>query len=395
MKKSVLFIYPAMVIGGSTTALLSLMNSMDPEKYEIDLQLFRNEGPLLDVIPDHVNLLPAAELHKGISGKLIKLCKLCLSSYAYRFLWRKCSRHYADAVQIEFQARANSRKSAKTYDYAISFLEHWSNWYLAYRIDAKKKYAWIHSTFSNTTGDPDSELPWMKKVDKIIFVTKTCQQEFVAILPQMAEKAVAIENIMDSRIILNRSLQTPDHDQAYRIFADSKAFRIVTVCRLTIPVKGLDRIVRAASQLKAEGYEFLWYIVGDGEDEEKLKNMISKADVADCLVPIGKRMNPYPFVAAADIMCMPSRHEGKPIAVTESMVLGTPPVVTAYLAAHEQIKNGEEGIIVENADDSIVTCVRDCINDRKILDDMRTVLRSREYGNSSYVNQIEQLLFFD
>ena len=74
MKRKILFIYPAMIIGGSTTSLLSLLNSLDAEKYEVDLQLFRNRGPLLDAIPEHVNLLPEAQLHKGALGKLCKLC---------------------------------------------------------------------------------------------------------------------------------------------------------------------------------------------------------------------------------------------------------------------------------------------------------------------------------
>ena len=190
-------------------------------------------------------------------------------------------------------------------------------------------------------------------MDKIVFVTDPCREAFAEVLPQMAQKAVTIENILDGGIVRNRSLQIDEQDEAYRRFAASKAFKIITVCRLRIPVKGLDRIVAAAAQLKAQGYDFLWYLIGDGEDGENLRKMIAGADVADCVMPIGRRMNPYPFVAAADIMCMPSRYEGKPIAVTESMILGVPPVVTNYLAAHEQIEQGVEGIIAENSDDSI------------------------------------------
>lgn len=51
-----------MILGGSTTSLLSLMNGLDPTKYQIDLQLQNNSSPLLNDIPKHVHLLPEDHL---------------------------------------------------------------------------------------------------------------------------------------------------------------------------------------------------------------------------------------------------------------------------------------------------------------------------------------------
>lgn len=393
MKKKILFVYPSMMIGGSTTALLSMLNCLDPEKYEIDLQLFRNQGPLLDMIPGHVNLLPDAELYKGTKGRLVKLCKFLFKGYAFRYLWKKCRKADTKSVLAAFQSKELSKKNEKVYDYAIGGLEGWSDWYLAFGTKATKKYGWLHSTYANITSEPTSELPWMERVDKIVFVTDPCRTAFNETLPQMAEKSITIENITDSEIIRKRSLQIDENDTDYRKFAESGAFKIITVCRLTISVKGLDRIVNAAKELKTQGHRFLWYIIGDGEDKAKLLELIKIADVGDCVVPIGKRMNPYPFMAAADIMCMPSRYEGKPMTVTESMILGTPPVVTAYLSAHEQIQNGVEGIVAENRDDTIGSCVHRCMCDVQFLKNMRAYLQSREYGNAAHIEQIEEKLF--
>ena len=393
MKKKLLFIYHSMIIGGSTTALLSLLNNLDPDKYEVDLQLFRNQGPLLNAIPDHVKLLPEAERYKGIKGRLAKLCKFIFSGHAFRFLWHKCRGGNARAELSAFQSQTLSRKNKKEYDYAIGFLEGWSDWYLAFGTKAKKKYAWLHSTYANITKEPTSELPWMELVDNIVFVTDSCREAFCETLPQMAEKSVTVENITDSEIIRKRSLQIDKNDADYQTFATSEKFKIITVCRITIQVKGLDRIVHAAKVLKEKGYAFLWYIVGDGEDKEELQAMINSAEVGDCLMLIGKRMNPYPFMAAADIMCMPSRYEGKPIVVTESMILGVPPVVTEYLSAREQIKNATEGIVVENRNDSAVDGVLRCLQSKELLDSMKQHLRTHEYGNADYLLDVEKKLF--
>lgn len=393
MKKKLLFIYHSMIIGGSTTALLPLLNGLDPEKYEIDLQLFRNKGPLLDVIPEHVNLLPEAEAHKGKMGRLVKLCKFFSGGYAFRVISRKIRNGDTKAVLAAFQSKELSRKNTTQYDYAIGFLEGWSDWYLAYGTKAKKKYAWLHSTYANITAEPTSELPWMEQVDKIIFVTDPCRDAFKETLPQMAEKAITVENITDSQIIRKRSLQADKTDADYCRFLESDCFKIVTVCRLSMQVKGLDRIVNAAKALKAKGYSFLWYIIGDGEDKATLLEQIRIEDVGDCVVPIGKRMNPYPFMAAADIMCMPSRYEGKPMTVTESMILGVPPVVTEYLSAHEQIATEIDGLVLENRDDSVAAGVLRCLQDKELLDSMRKYLQTHEYDNMDYLPEIEKKLF--
>ncbi len=49
-----------MMLGGSTTSLLSLLNTIDYDRYDVDLILYKNEGEYLNDIPKQVNLLPQA-----------------------------------------------------------------------------------------------------------------------------------------------------------------------------------------------------------------------------------------------------------------------------------------------------------------------------------------------
>lgn len=397
MKKNVLFVYPSMLMGGSTTALLSLLNSMDAKKYNIDLQLFRKEGPLIDLIPAHVNVLEPAELHTGFVGRIIKNTKFLFLGYAFKAAWKgmtgNSKKIISSGVALDFQAKILSKKNKKQYDYAIGYLEGWSDRYLAFSVNADKKYAWLHSTFANITTEPREELAWMNEVDKIVFVTDACRDDFSKAMPMMAEKAITIKNIVDSDIIRKRSLALDIDDEAYTFFRESKAFKIITVCRLTIDVKGLDRVVSCAKSLKERKIDFVWYIVGDGEDREALISMINDSGVQDVVIPIGKRLNPYPFIAAADIMCMPSRYEGKPIVITESMILGVPPVVTEYLSAREQINDGVDGIVVVNEDDAIIGTISNIIEDRTELLSMKKELASKDYGNSGYIIETEEKMF--
>lgn len=396
-KKNLLFIYPAMMIGGSTTALLSLLNKLDPQKYNIDLQLFRNQGPLIDMIPTHVTLLPPAEMHTGRKGKIIKIVKLFFSGSLFKAffagLTSKKKSILSRSVLTSFQAKRLSRKNSKHYDCAIGYLEGWSNRYLAFCTHADKKFAWLHSTFRNITTEPKQELPWMKKVDRIVFVTDACTQDFQKSMPSMAAKAITIENITDCDIVRQRSRIIDAEDNEFKVFSTYQGLRIITVCRLTLNVKGLDRIVNCAKKMKEANKPFLWYIIGDGDDKQTISELIHQHEIENCLILIGKRLNPYPFIVAADIMCMPSRYEGKPVTVTESMILGTPPIVTKYLSANEQIQNGVNGIVVENTDQAIFAPMLNILQNPSSIKKFCENLEKMEYENTEIIQATETALF--
>ena len=57
-KKSILFIYPNMMLGGSTTSLLSLLNSIDYKKYTVDILFYNSRGQLAAYLPSEVTVLP-------------------------------------------------------------------------------------------------------------------------------------------------------------------------------------------------------------------------------------------------------------------------------------------------------------------------------------------------
>lgn len=395
MMKSILLIYPEMFLGGSTTSLLALMNNLDPNKYNIDLQLQRNAGALLKEIPDYINLLPEAQKYPGKYDKYIRKLRIVLRTLLGALLKKRKRQNKGSSRGgiVDMSVKSLSKTNKKHYDYAIGFLEGWSDLYLAYKVNADKTYAWLHSTFANITNEPESQLAWMEKVDKIVFVTDACTEDFKKTLPSMAHKAITIENITDSSIIRKRSIEKDPDDKEYISFCRTDAFKIVTVCRITISTKGLDRIVNCAKELKSRGINFLWYIVGSGPDESRLAETIKAEGLTERIVLTGARHNPFPFIKEADIMCMPSRYEGKPMVITESLILGTPPVVTRYLSADSQIKNNFDGIVVENTDTSITDAVLECINNKEKLEKIRKNIARSEYGNAEYISQIEEKIF--
>lgn len=57
MKRSLLIVYSKMIVGGSTTSLLSLLHELDYGQYDVDLLLYEKGGVLDGQIPPAVNVL--------------------------------------------------------------------------------------------------------------------------------------------------------------------------------------------------------------------------------------------------------------------------------------------------------------------------------------------------
>ena len=152
-------------------------------------------------------------------------------------------------------------------------------------------------------------------------------------------------------------------------------------------------MIVAAEKLMQDGYSFVWYIIGEGPDRAAIEKMIIQRNLQEHFILAGVRTNPYPFLKAANVMCMASRWEGMPSTVTEAKILGVPSVGTEYLSAREQIEQHVEGIIVDNNDDSIGDGVRWCLDNKNELNRMHEYLLSQTYGNDSTFHQIENILF--
>lgn len=93
-----------------------------------------------------------------------------------------------------------------------------------------------------------------------------------------------------------------------------------TVAAIDVPYKGQDDVIEAIGRLKKEG-EFVNYkIVGNGSPE-RLNALISKHDVGDRVEIIGslRHEKVFDFLNDIDLYIQPSKQEGLPRALIESM----------------------------------------------------------------------------
>ncbi|MFA5702717.1 MAG: glycosyltransferase family 1 protein [Advenella sp.] len=101
---------------------------------------------------------------------------------------------------------------------------------------------------------------------------------------------------------------------------------ILQVGRL-MPVKNHLYSVKIAAVLKEEKVDFAMLFVGTGPDQHAIQELISQYNLEDKIHLLGLREDIPELMAAADVMLMPSLHEGFPVVLVESQAAGLPAVI--------------------------------------------------------------------
>ncbi len=373
MKKKLLFIYPEMMVGGSTTCLLSLLDRIDKNEYEVDLQLFLNKGELLTQIPNGVNLLPCAYKYNDNKVSKRKIVKSIFNGQALKAIF--CKIKYGRRKNISFRwiltvlsvksQVALSKINDKEYDVAIGFLELWSNAYLvSNKVKAKKKIGYIHPDYETGGFFKEGDYKVLSKLDNIVTVSKTNKINLANYYPEFRNKIVCVENIVPRELILQKSQEEID------FIKEENCLYLLTVCRITNTSKGLDRVINAFEKMKSEKwfYKIRWVIIGSGEDFEETKRLVEETGLISTIKLLGKKLNPYPYFKVANFFLLPSKYEGKPMVVEEAQIFNLPCIVTNYTSAKEQVIDGVNGIILENSDIGIEKGLREFFESQEKID---------------------------
>ena len=90
-----------------------------------------------------------------------------------------------------------------------------------------------------------------------------------------------------------------------------RAPRVVCVAR-HFPVKGVDVLVEAFPQVLAAIPGAVLVLVGGGPETDELTARVAELGITDAVHLAGRQLNPAPYLAAADLVVLPSRREGLP-----------------------------------------------------------------------------------
>lgn len=383
--KKVLIAYPNMAIGGSTTSLLGLLSVMDEKIYDVDLLLYQNEGTLLNEIPKYVNVLQPAR--KSCSRMADRFFRFSHPSYILKRLYGKYKAKTGNYKLLESQLMAYdeakySRRVKKHYDIAISFLEGWPSVYIAKYITADKKIAWVHVDYENAGLNPKYDSEIYSKFDDIVTVSEICKKNMIKSFPQLADKIMWIGNISNVLSIKKKARE----DVGFEV--EESTINFMSACRISMRHKGLDRMLWfLRDNKKCGGPQIKWYIAGNGHDKKEFCDLILKYGLKNDVILLGEQENPFPYLAKMDAFVLLSRYEGKPMAVTEALVLGIPVIVAEYASAKEQIENNVNGFILNNSDQTISSQMQKIVREN----DFKDLRKKMQMNNFSFDKEKEQI----
>ena len=400
MKARIFIAMHYMEIGGAETALIGLLNALDPNRVDVDLFLYDHRGEMMQFIPKWVNLLPQFPKYSVLDRPIVELVKRGFWGIAAARLWAKClSQKVYKRSGSKLENNGGLDKMSKctapllprinqsvTYDLAISFLT--PHRIVAEKVKAKKKIAWIHTDYTRVWVDAEDELKVWQKYDYVASISGDVTNTFLQVFPSLAPKIVEIENTLSPTFVRKRAeLQNVDKEIRHE-----GTITLLSVGRFS-DAKNYDNVPDICKRLINETkLNIKWYIIGYGGDEALIRKKIKEAGMEEHVILLGKRSNPYPYIKACDIYVQPSRYEGKSVTVREAQMLCKPVVVTNYPTAPSQIRSGIDGVIVPMDNEGCANGLAEVICDKPLQERIIAHLKTHDYGNESEVEKIYTLI---
>lgn len=423
-------------IGGAETALIGLLNALDPAKVDVDLFLHDHRGEMMEFIPSSVNVLPAIPSYTVLERPIKELVKRgfwgialarMLAKLPSKWKYRRSGSDLPCAGEFHYMAAFTTPllpmiNPEVTYDLAISFLN--PHQVTLKKVKAKKRIAWIHTDYTKIWVDAKAELPVWSGYDYIASISGDVTKTFLQIFPSLAPKIVEIENILSPQFVRQRAELFDVKEELMRIvnksisggktlallsigrFVEQKNFdNVPDICKQVISImmqllsvgrfteaKNYDNVPDICRRLRAEKLDVKWFLIGFGGDEALIRQRIAEAGMQDHVIILGKRSNPYPYIKACDIYVQPSRYEGKSVTVREAQMLGKPVVVTDYPTAKSQIQHGVDGVIVPLDNEGCAKGLAEVIRDKALQQRLTEYLMTHDYGNEKEVEKIYSIL---
>lgn len=391
MKKKLLFVIPSLDAGGAEKSLVNLLNTLDPEKFSVDLFLFVKRGLFLPQIPPFVNIISPGSDLVAFQQPLLKSIAGFLSRGKLKLAWHRFK--FAQLNKLHQNSSVAEQKSwpylrsavgfvPGTYDAAIGFLEKSSIYFTVDRVAAKKKLGFIHTSYSKLQSDKDIDSRYFTLLDTLVTVSRECEDDLAKNFPEYRSKITVLHNIVSAQLIKTLSARQTESLGPHAI---------VSVGRL-VGLKGFDLAVKAAKILKEKEIPFQWYIIGEGPERANLERMISRYQLEGCFHLPGLKENPYPYIQQAAVFVQPSRYEGKSIVIDEAKILAKPIILTDFSTANDQIDHNVNGMIVRMTPEAIADGIIKYLTEPNYTAQIIANLQSQHFGTESEIERFYQII---
>lgn len=362
-KIKILFFMETIDGGGAEKVLRNLVNNMDQHRFDITVQT---------VFPD----AGADLLAPGIRYRSMYPSRTKVAELLYR-LEAACSLAYPLRLRDD-------------YDIECAYLECGATKVLSGSTNRKAvKLAWVHCDLQKAMKEPAAfaakTAKYYQKYDRVVCVSELGQQSFRELYGNTIQ-TVIVRNTVDCEEILQNA-QVPVSDLP-------EAPLVVSLGRLAEP-KCYLRLLKAHKRLLDEGVQHQLLILGEGPDRAMLEAYVEENSLQDTVALPGFKINPYPYLKAADMLACSSIYECFSTFVAEGLILGKPIVTTDVSGMRELLGDSEHGLITRVEDEHFYEGLKKLLLDQELRREYarKAAIRGRDFSTKTLVSQTER--FFE
>lgn len=386
--KKIAIVTRKMIAGGIEKALISMLEVLPKDEFEITLFVMASGGEFERYIPEHVRVKCLYGEENSAKDKILNSLKRGKLIGAIKILFNMfMSMKVKEVYKKEWYLSRILPKQEEEFDLAIAYHTPASFpvIYVSEHIRAKSKIAWIHSDVEVYKKELERYIEYYSNFEKIYCVSKDGKVKFDTQYPELKNKTDVFYNIINE----NQIKSLASCGEAFNDNFDG--IRILTVGRLT-KEKGCDILPEIIDNIIKSGFDVKWYLIGDGEERKYLNEKIEEMQLYDRLILLGTKTNPYPYFKNCDIYVQPSRHEGYCITLAEAKRFNKPIITTNFIGALEQIINNETGLIVNFDSREIEDSIIKIINNESIRSKLIYNLKKLDYTRDYDIKKIYNLM---
>lgn len=356
------FLINNMAGGGAERVVSILLNNLSRENREFFLIVL--EDKFYYNIPSDVKVIKLNSKFFGFL-KLKKIIKENNIDLVFSFLGRS---NYTNILAKLFGSKhgvyINERINSSRMHLGINFKATLN------RFLTKRLYREADLVFSNSLGTANS-----------------LKQEFNVSL----DKIKVIYNPIDLEKIQN-FCQDKLEPKYQEIFKNPV---IINIGRLT-KQKGQKCLIRAFKIVADQIPKIKLVILGEGELEKDLKNLVKELGLDNDVFFLGWQKNPFKFLARAKVFVLSSLWEGLPNTLIEALACGVPAISTDCPSGPDEIiENGKNGILVPIKDEkslsrAIIKILSNPSFSQELVQNGRT--RAQDFSIKNIINKYEQVL---
>ena len=375
-KIKILFRHRSMEMGGVEKVMLSLLNNLDKEKFDMTVLLSLNQGELRNEFPHHVRKIYLVDGKEDLSTNPV-LQKIQLLQRKWKL---EKFRKNPEKIDREILKNEFDVEIAMTYNDFDPVLNS-SN-------KNSKKIGWFHSEIDLPKLQPlvPQILEQFPQFDHMVYCSEKIMQIMHRSYPNLKypPESVIINAVPVDEIRKKSEEKIPD-------FKNRPVF--VSVGRLHTR-KGYHKLMDAHHKLLKEGFEHSVVIIGDGEELPNLLLQQKNLGVEETFIFAGNKMNPYPYIKNADFFIMPSESEAWPLVISEALILQKPIIATKVGDVDLMIEDGKTGHLIRYDTSEIYEAMKKFLTDETFVQNIKEnlIYIDKQFDNQKIFNQIEEMI---